>query len=311
MILPDRSRFETPVMSELPPLPVPLTALRAFEAVARLGAVKAAAGEIGVTPSAISHQLRLLEESLGVDLLRRTGSGIELTEAGAALAPELTAGFSRIRAAVGGLKAERHAGPLRLSLLPTFAVHWLSPRLCRWPFARAGFDLLISTTQTAVDLSAGAADVAVRHGGGVWGDLVADRLFEESVTLYARPEFAPADGEARRRAIAGATLFLSQHRQENFARWNASLPGGPVRPGAVATIDSAGLGLRAAIDGAGVTLAGREIAGADVAAGRLVALFDHAVPGGGGYYLVAPPALARDRRVRALRAWLLAEARQS
>ncbi len=295
-------------MIDLPRLPVPLAALRAFEAVVRLGSVKAAAGELGVTPSAVSHQIRQLEEGLGLALLRRTGGRIEPTEAGAALAPELTAGFSRILAAVGGLKAERRTGPLRLSLLPTFAVHWLSPRLVSWPFARAGFELLISTSQVAVDLAAGAADVAVRHGGGLWGDLVADLLFEETVTLLARPGLLPADPLACRAAIGRSTLFLSRHRQENFARWNASLPGGPITPGAVATVDSAGLGLKMAIDGAGLTLAGREIAGRDVADGRLVPVFDHHVPGGGGYYLVAPPALARDRRVRNLRAWLLAEA---
>ncbi len=295
-------------MSDLPRLSVPLASLRAFEAVARHGSVKRAAEEIGVTPSAVSHQLRLLEAGLGVDLLRRSGSGLVLTGAGAALAPELTAGFARILAAVGGVTAGRRTGPLRLSLLPTFAVHWLSPRLVSWPFARAGFDLLISTTQVAVDLGAGAADVAVRHGAGGWGDLVADLLFEEKVTLLARPDFAPADPAARRAAISRATLFLSEHRRENFARWNAGLPGGPVQPAATALVDSAGLGLKAAIDGAGITLAGREIASADLAAGRLVALFDHAVAGGGGYYLVAPPALSADRRVRALRRWLLAEA---
>ena len=294
-------------MTDLPRSPVALTALRAFEAVARHGSVKRAAEEIGVTPSAISHQLRQVEETLGVDLLRRTGSGISLTPAGTALAPELTAGFARILAAVGGLKAERHAGPLRLSLLPTFAVHWLSPRLVRWPFARAGFELLISTTQEAVDLAAGAADVAVRHGAGRWGDLVADRLFAETVTLLAPPQLLAGAADVRA-ALAGATLFLSRHRHANFAAWNAALPGGPLRPAAIVTVDSAGLGLKMAMDGAGVTLAGREIASADMAAGRLAAPFGHAIPGGCGYYLVTPPALVPDRRVRALRRWLLAEA---
>ena len=158
-----------------------------------------------------------------------------------------------------------------------------------------------------MDLAAGVADAGVRHGRGGWPDLVSDLLFEETVTLFAPPGFAAAAAAHPRDALAGANLFLSQHRRDAFERWNASLPGGPIRPAAVTIVDSAGFGLKAAIDGAGVTLAGREIAGSDVAAGRLTPLFDHRIPAGGGYYLVYPPALERDRRVRNLRGWLLAE----
>ncbi|MBP2150991.1 LysR substrate-binding domain-containing protein [Xanthobacter autotrophicus DSM 597] len=294
-------------MTEAMRLTVPLNALRAFEAAARHLSIKDAAGEIGVTPSAVSHQLRILEELLGVELMRRVGPRLELTETGKALAPELTAGFGRIVEAVGSLKKERKAGPLRLSMLPTFAVHWLSPRLTRYPFARAGFELLISTTQTAVDLNAGVADAAVRHGGGVWPGVVSERLFEETVGLLGRADWL-RHGEAGLRAgIARTNLFLSQHRREDFARWNGTLPGGPVKPAAITIVDSAGLGLKAAIDGAGLTLAGLEIAGWDIAAGRLTPLLGHQVPGNGGYYLCYPPALDRDRRIRNLRAWMHAE----
>ena len=127
-------------------------------------------------------------------------------------------------------------------------------------------------------------------------------LFAETVTLLAAPGFGA--GADPRAAVAGANLFLSQHRRADFDAWNASLPGGPLRPAAVTTVDSAGLGLRAAIDGAGVTLAGMEIAAADIQAGRLAALFPHRLATGGAYWLVYPPGLARDRRVKRLRAWL-------
>ena len=293
-------------------LGVPLTALRAFEAAARHLSIKEAAGEIGVTPSAVSHQLRVLETVLGVELMRRVGPRLELTETGRMLSPELTAGFGRIAGAVGLVRSERKLGPLRLSMLPTFAAHWLSPRLSRYPFARAGFELLISTGQDRADISAGAADAAVRHGDGHWPGVVAERLFEETVGLLGAPSLVAAGGEDGLRALVGRTnLFLSQNRRENFARWNASLPGGPLQPAAVTIVDSAGLGLKAAIDGAGVTLAGIEIAGQDIAAGRLTPLFGHKVPAEAGYYLCYPPALARDRRIRNVRAWLLAEAGQA
>ncbi len=288
-------------------LTVPLNALRAFEAAARHLSIKEAAAEIGVTPSAVSHQLRILEDMLGVDLMRRSGPRLELTEAGRALAPDLTAGFTRIISAVGTLTAGRRVGPLRLSILPTFAAHWLSPRLAAYPFARPGFELAITTSHAVVDLSAGAADAAVRHGAGAWPGLMGDLLFQETVGLLGRPQMGGGSEADLRGVIARSNLFLSEHRRHHFDRWNASLPGGPVVPGAITLVDSVGLGLQAAIDGAGVTLAGTEIVACDLAAGRLTLLFPHRIPADAGYYLVYPEALARDRRVRNLRSWLLAQ----
>jgi LysR family glycine cleavage system transcriptional activator len=291
-----------------PPIPrlnVPLNALRAFEAAGRHVSIKKAAGELGVTPSAVSHQVRQLEESLGVDLLRRIGSRLELTEAGGKLLPGLSSGFREIASSVAETTGERKSGPLRLSMLATFAVHWLSPRLADYPFDKAGFELLISTGQTAVDLSAGAADAGIRHGHGSWPGLKADLLFEESVTLLAAPSLV--GGRDPRSVAESANLFLSQHRVRNWDDWNASLPGGPVSPATVTMVDSAGLGLRAAIDGVGITLAGREIAHTDVKAGRLVPLFPHAIESRAGYWLVYPDQLARDRRIQNLRDWILQE----
>ncbi|WP_162409805.1 LysR substrate-binding domain-containing protein [Acuticoccus sediminis] len=289
-------------------LAAPLNALRAFEAAARHLSIKQAAAEIGVTPSAVSHQLRILEQLLEVDLMRRAGSRLELTETGQTLAPALTEGFTRIIEAVASLKSERKLGPLRLSMLPTFAAHWLSPRLGAYPFARAGYELLISTTQTVVDLGAGVADASVRQGRGEWPGVIAELLFEEHVTLLGHPSWAGRDDAALRKAISQTNLFLSQHRRDDFTRWNATLPGGPITPAAITIVDSAGLGLKAAIDGAGLTFAGEEIAQCDIAERRLVTLLDHRVPADAGYYLCYPAALARDRRVRNLRAWMLNEA---
>ena len=290
-------------------LPVPLNALRAFEAAARHMSIKFAAEEIGVTPSAVSHQLRILEDILGVELMRRVGPRLELTETGRQLSPDLTEGFTRIVGAVGTLRNDRKLGPLRLSMLPTFAVHWLSPRLADYPFARSGFELLISTTQTAVDLGAGVADAAVRHGSGQWSGVVSERLFDENVTLLGRAADWQVRNEADiRKAISGTNLFLSQHRREDFRRWNETLPGGPVEPAAITIVDTSGLGLKAAIDGAGIALAGIEIAGCDIDAGRLLPILEHKIPVNAGYHLCYPPALKRDRRIRNIRAWMQSQA---
>ncbi|CAN7441584.1 LysR substrate-binding domain-containing protein [Rhizobium sp. LjRoot30] len=291
----------------MPPLPVPLNALRAFEAVARHLGIRPAAEELGVTPSAVSHQLRQLEESLGVELLRRNGQRLELTSAGEALAPDLTAGFSRITTAVGKLKSEGKSGPLRVSVLPTFAVQWLSPRLASYPFERPGYELLISTTQEMVELGTGTHDAAIRYGKGVWPGLVAHKLFTENDALLGPPGLLPDDEAASRRQLARTHLFVSRNRHPNFLEWNATLSGGPITPASVVIVDSAGLGLRAAIDGAGVTLAGAEMAAFDITAGRLKMVFGHTMIHGSSYYLVYPPALERDRRLKNVRAWLMAQ----
>lgn len=291
----------------MPPLPVPLNALRAFEAVARHLGIRQAAAELGVTPSAVSHQLRQLEEGLGVELLRRNGQRLELTSAGEALAPDLTAGFSRIVTAVGKLKSEGTSGPLRVSVLPTFAVQWLSPRLSSYPFERPGYELLISTTQEMVELGTGTHDAAIRYGKGVWPGLTAHKLFTENDALLGPPGLVP-DGEAAlRRQLARTNLFVSRNRHPNFLEWNATLPGGPIAPASVVVVDSAGLGLRAAIDGAGVTLAGVEMAAFDIAAGRLKTVFGHMMTHGSSYYLVYPQTLERDRRLKNVRAWLMTQ----
>lgn len=296
-------------MSEPKRLTVTLNALRAFEAAARHMSIKEAAGEIGVTPSAVSHQLRILEDLLEVELMRRTGPRLELTETGRRLSGELTIGFTRIIDAVTTLKNDRKLGPLRLSMLPTFAVHWLSPRLFSYPLGKSGFELLISTTQTAVDLGAGVADAAVRHGSGHWNGVVSERLFDEHVALLGRAnDWPPRDETEIRSAISSANVFLSQHRLEDFRRWNETLPGGPVEPAAITIVDSSGLGLKAAIDGAGITLAGVEIAGCDIEAGRLQPILNHRVSANAGYFLCYPPALSRDRRIRNIRKWMILEA---
>lgn len=278
-------------------IPLSLNALHAFDAVARHLSIRDAAAELAVTPSAVSHQLRGLEEALGVELVRREGNRLALTPAGASLAPELAEGFGRIAAAVGRLQHDRRKGPLRLSMLPTFAVHWLSPRLLRYPFEKQGFELLISSTQAVVDLAAGGADAAVRHGAGVWPGLRADLLFRETLDLFAAPGLMPA----RRRQ-----LFLSQHRAADFERWRQAA--GDAGNYAMLTVESTGLALRAAIDGAGLAFAGAEMAAAEVAAGRLLPVLDRPLAVAGGYYLVYPEALSRDRRIGNVRRWLLGEA---
>ncbi|AUM01518.1 LysR family transcriptional regulator [Zoogloeaceae bacteirum Par-f-2] len=285
-------------------IPAPLNALRTFEAVARHLSIKDAAQELAVTPSAVSHQLRTLEDILGVELLRRSGSRLELTDAGRRLAPSLGDGFARIAEAVSRLRRTRHDGPLRVNMLPTFATNWLSPRLIEYPFARRGFSLEISTSQEEADLAAGVADAGIWYGDGQWDGLQADLLFQATIDLYARPGFASGSRRQRLERVASANFFVSRHCL-TWQRWLNTLPDGPFQPAMLTRVDSGGLTMQAAADGAGVSIAVCELAASAVQCGRLTSVFDHPVPAGLGFWLVYPPALCDDPRLDNLRTWLL------
>ncbi len=154
-----------------------------------------------------------------------------------------------------------------MNMLPTFATNWLSPRLSLYPFERRGFSLDISTTQDDVDLAAGVADAGIWYGDGQWVGLQADLLFEATIDLYARPGFATGSHRERLQQVARANLFVSRHcltRQ----RWMESLPGGPFEPAVVTRVDSGGLTMQAAADGAGVSIAVCELAESTVRLGR-------------------------------------------
>jgi len=284
-------------------IPVPLTALHAFEAAARHLSIKDAANELAVTPSAVSHRLRTLEQALGVQLLRRTGTGIELTEAGRRLAPQLQQGFDLIADVVGTLRQTRRDGPLRLNMLPSFATNWLAPRLSSYPLERRGCSLEFSTTQDEVDLAAGAADAGIWFGSGQWPGMVSELLFEAKIDLYARPEMCMGSAADRKRRVSQANLFISRHCV-TWTQWMETLPVGAFEPGTVINVDSGGLTMQAAADGAGVCIVVCELAENFVREGRLMSVFEHQVDAGAGFWLVYPEALAEDRRLDQLRRWL-------
>ncbi len=141
----------------------PLGALRAFEAAARHRNFARAAAELGVTPTAISHQVRTLEQACGQALFRRRPRPLALTAAGARLLPVLSDGFDAFAHAVAALRPPRAAPPLRVTMPNAFAGQWLVPRLARWREAHPTVPLEVIGTNAVLDLRAGEADVAIRY----------------------------------------------------------------------------------------------------------------------------------------------------
>src|ERR1700742_3696103 len=164
-----------------------LNALKAFEATGRLSSVTAAADALAVTPSAISRQVRQLEEDLDLQLFRRSRTGLVLTDAGTALLAGLTDGFQRIALAVDVVRPRPESPVITVSMLSTFAMRWLLPRLGGFNEAHPDIEVRLSTSVELVDLARGDIDCAIRFGRGDWPGLIADRLFTERLTAVCSP----------------------------------------------------------------------------------------------------------------------------
>jgi DNA-binding transcriptional LysR family regulator len=298
-----------------------LTALRAFEAAARLGSFTAAADELSVSQSAVSQQIRALEEDLGIALFRRTGPRIALTPEGAALGDGLGAGFAGIQRAVEAVR-RRLRPVVTVSLLPTYAVRWLIPRLERFSAAHPGIDIRLATA-VEPELPDGsdvdAAIVSLAPGGFRDPGLVADLLFEDSVFPVCRPGFvagrAAKAGRADLAALVGRTL-LHVDAPARAGDWAAWLRGAAAAGGEAAGIDArAGIrfdnstqAIQAALSGVGVAIGHYPFVIDDVRAGQLAAPFAHVERSGRDFMLVCrADALARPG-VAAFRDWLLGEA---
>src|ERR1700730_6839521 len=188
-------------ISKVPSLalpPPPLNALRAFEAAARHLSFTRAADELNVTQAAISHQVKALEELLGVKLFRRVPRRLLLTDEGQALLPDLHDAFNRLALAVERISARSAAGTLTVSSMTTILMTWLVPRLPRFQEAHPEIDVRLMTTQRLVDFAREDVDVAIRFGNGRWPGVKVERMFGEVLTPLCGKRFiegikSPAD----------------------------------------------------------------------------------------------------------------------
>ena len=291
----------------------PLNALRAFEAAGRHSSFVKAGDELHVTPAAISHQVKGLEEFLGVQLFRRLPQGLLLTAPGQSLLLGLRDCFARLDKAIERVKQSDARGPLAISVAPAFAAKWLVPRLERFSARHPDIDVRISASLAVIDFRKESFDAAIRLGRGVYPGLRAARLFDEALTPMCSPRLLAGDHPLRRPDDLRHHLLLhddSLDFDDAAPKW-----GGWLETAGVAQVDPTrgphfshpDHSLQAAIDGAGVALGWLHLAAADLAAGRLVAPFDLALPMGLGFYLVYPEGHAARPKVVKVRAWLLAE----
>jgi len=295
----------------------PLNALRAFEAAARHLSFVKAADELHVTPAAISHQVKSLEDFLGVQLFRRLPRGLLLNDAGQLFLPELREGFAQLDKAVERVRESDARGPLMISVAPAFAAKWLVPRLERFSAAHPDIDVRISARLAVIDFQRDAFDAAIRLGRGNYPGLESTKLFDESVTPLCSPRLLEGEFPLRKPEDLQHHLLLHDDSLEFDAsapKWSSWLKAAGIKD-----IDSTrgphfshpDHALQAAIDGAGVVLGWRYLATADLAAGRLIAPFDLALPLDLGFFLVCPETHAERPKVALFRQWLLDEVRRA
>lgn len=280
---------------------LPLNALRAFEASARQLSFTRAADELNVTQTAVSMQVKNLEERLGVALFRRLPRGLALTDEGQALLPVLAESFGRIGTVLAQFENGRKREVLTLGVVGTFAVGWLMPRLREFQHLYPFVDLRLLTNNNRVDLAGEGLDYAIRFGDGAWHGTDAERLFSAPLAPMCAPEIAvrlrrPAD-------LAGETLLRS-YRSEEWTEWFAAA-GTACPPIRGFIFDSSLTMAEAAAQQAGVALLPVLMFERELQQGRLVCPFETST-GAGAYWLTRLKSKQETSAMLVFRDWLLA-----
>ena len=284
----------------------PLNAMRVFEAAARHKSFVRAAEELHVTPAAISQQIKLLEDDLGVVLFKR-GKTLTLSESSSAVLSLVSDAFDQLERAMMKVRADRVAEPLVVSAPPAFAARWLISRLDDFHECHPAVELHLLATRRLVDFSIEDVDVAIRFGIVDFPDLHVKRLMPEMIVLVAAPSLAKSIKTAADLARSSLLEDDCQIKNGAFPDWETWLStlGVDNIPLHIRRFSGdTNLAIQAAVNGLGVALAWHSLVVDDLAAGRLARVLDHSIPTSLGFYLVMPEKRATLDKVVAFQTWL-------
>lgn len=289
-----------------------MSALRAFEALARHGTLSKAADELCVTSSAIGHQVRALELSLGTQLLISNGRARSLTRDGESLASSLRQAFDQIELACRSAQESSRPIELHINVTPTFAMRWLVPRLGRFQSRHPEISVHIMTSAKPVDLERERVHAGLRFGTPPWSGLESTLVFMEDVFPVCHPKLMEgAHCLSTPDALRHHTLLHTLYRADDWARWLKAAGASSVDPSRGLTFDLTAMAIDAAEAGLGVAIT-REAQVADaLKCGELVAPFRRDLMRGEGCYFIARRELWNAPNITAFRAWLLEEAASS
>lgn len=287
----------------LPSIP----ALRALEALDRLGSATAAAEELNQSQSAVSRQLQALEDQLGVPLLVRRGRRLHLTPEAAAYASEIRGALNKIMQASLKLTVNPAGGSLNLAILPTFGMRWLVPRLPDFARAHPEITLNLSTRLKPFNFASEPFDAAIHFGNPDWPGTHALRLKSEAVIAVCAPALLARGAPQAADDLRALPLLHIETRPEAWRAWFAAH--GVTDISVSGTIyDQFATITQAALHGLGVALLPDYLAEQDLATGRLVAAWGGPTEMPGAYHLVWPVEKSRDAALGTFRDWLAGQA---
>src|SRR3954447_21552322 len=286
-----------------------LHGLRAFEAAARHLSFTQAASELNVTQTAISHQIKRLEEELGIRLFVRQNRALSLTPEARDYLPGIRAAFNDLRLATDRLLRKDDGNVLTVSTLASLAAKWLLPRISDFQEKHPGIDVRITTSTALVDFRSGDVDTAIRYGRGQWPGLRADWLMPDQMFPVCSPALLAGKKPLQKPEDLAEHVLLhsSAGNDDDWRLWltAAGLPTNLSKQPGV-TFDLVFMTIQAAIDGLGVAMGRTSYVQDDIAKGRLVVPFKIALPADAGFYLVSPAGKADTSKLSAFRQWLIA-----
>ena len=285
----------------------PLNALPAFEAAARHLNFSRAADELNVTHGAVSRAIKNLEDQLGVLLFERATRSVRLTAVGEPYARAVRDALDQLSVATASATVRHSGSTLNVSTSDGFAGKWLVPRLYRFHRAHGDIDVRVSTTGRLTNFLGDGIDIAIRYGVGNYPGLTSEFLTGEEVFPVCSPRLLDGPHPLRKpEDLRHHTLIRDGYRLD-WAAWLSSAGVEGVDPYGGLTFDSATFAVESAVQGEGVVLGRTMLVAADLATGRLVRPFGHALKAISSFYVVYPPDAIRQRKVRAFRDWLFSE----
>jgi len=289
----------------------PFAALRAFHAAATHDRYKDAAESLGLTESAISHQLRRLEDFLHTSLIDRSGGRPKLTETGRHYLQQIEPALRQIHAATEAVLPDDGRSTVRMTLPPSLAATWLIPRLGAFEREFPEINLQLITSTRVVDLRRDQVDFAIRHGKGAWTGIAATFLLEEAAMPVCAPGYLdPMPQEPPREGFGGVRLIVSANFPDEWEEWARAHGVEPPAPNSLITMDALEQALQLAESGHGLVMGRRPVVDRWLEEGRLVAPFGGGDPTGAAYYLCRPAEASPTAAARRLERWLTRTAKE-
>jgi LysR family glycine cleavage system transcriptional activator len=283
--------------------------LKTFQVAARLQSFKAAAEELFVTPSAVSHQIKALEAQLGVALFERGVRTLTLTDAGGHYLEHITEIFAKLEKVTEQLQVRYGRTIIRLHVPSFFANELLLPRLSSFSQAREETDIRIETTFSAPKTHPPEADLSIVVGSGPWEGLTAHELFTQSFIAACSQQFRAENPIEKYADLNGKTLLLHEERRDAWERWAQGLGIAPIHPNRLVRLDTMSAVVLAAEQGVGVALVPSRLSADRFAGGGLVRLFDAELTTNESYVLLHRPEDKAREDLQELTQWILKSCR--